>query len=191
MKIIVYSMYMLFFISFYFEYSIFLYFPGKEVKICYIFFQLLYAFLYRFGATCTWVEWWELGCACLICYFRVYTVLPLFSVWIVTAFIFTTICNGNAKRRLPPGADIWAIGDDSLQYVISEFMQYCHYFRGELLQHSFLPLSVMGMQNADSHLGRISGPLGMTVCNMLFQNLYSIAITFGVNCYNVPIYHYL
>ena len=49
----------------------------------------------------------------------------------------------------------------------------------------------MGMQNADSHLGRISGPLGMTVCNMLFQNLYSIAITFGVNCYNVPIYHYL
>ena len=141
MKIIVYSMYMLFFISFYFEYSIFLYFPGKEVKICYIFFQLLYAFLYRFGATCTWVEWWELGCACLICYFRVYTVLPLFSEWIVTAFIFTTICNGNLQRSM--------------------------------------------------HLGRISGPLGMTICNMLFQSLYSITITFGVNCYSVHIYHYL
>ena len=27
------------------------------------------------------------------------------------------------------GPDIWAIGDDSLQYVISEFMQYYHYFR--------------------------------------------------------------
>ena len=49
----------------------------------------------------------------------------------------------------------------------------------------------MGMQNADSHLGRISGPLGMTVCNMLFQNLYSIAIIFGVNCYSIHFYHYL
>ena len=32
---------------------------------------------------------------------------------------------------------------------------------------------------------------GMCLLDMLFHSLYSITIIFGVNCYNVPIYHYL
>ncbi len=32
---------------------------------------------------------------------------------------------------------------------------------------------------------------GMCLLDMLFQSLCNIAIFFGVNCYSVPIYHYL
>ena len=58
MKINVYSMYMLFFISFYFEYSIFLYSPGKEVKICYIFFNF---FMHSFIDSVPLVLGWNDG----------------------------------------------------------------------------------------------------------------------------------
>ena len=58
MKNIVYSMYVLSFISFYFEYSIFLYFPGKEVKIYYIFFNF---FMHSFIDSVLLVLGWNDG----------------------------------------------------------------------------------------------------------------------------------